>query len=117
MNRVEKRENKPADAKPVLRKDGAKLIIARAKDLLERMREHSRHKFGPKDGKQLAQLKTEIDEVLSDSDSPALTTRQEKPVWVAILPTVKDPCETGELYTLSEALLDCKRYLDSRLGG
>jgi hypothetical protein len=81
------------------------------------MREHSRTKFGSKDEKQLAQLRVEINEILSDSDSPALNEKQKDPVWIAILPENKDPCEVGEIFTLTGALLDCKKYLESRLSG
>ncbi len=117
MNRVEKREPKAGNGKPVLKDSGVKLIVLRAKDILDRMREHSRTKFGSKDSKQLAQLRIEINEILCDSDSPALTQRQKQPVWVAILPEKRDPCELEEKFTLFDALLDCKKYLDSRLDG
>lgn len=115
MNRVEKREPGPGKGRPRIKNEGAKLIVMRAKDILQRMEAHARDKFGKKDRMELLRLEGEISEALMDSDSRSLDKREETPLWTSIMSKKGDPCEMGDIYTLREALDDCLLYVRGRL--
>lgn len=111
---AEKKENRPpaeGNMSRIGEKGSASLLSKRAMDILQRMGALSSNKLDVKDPEAVKSLKREIDEVLSDSDAPSLMARQEKTVWVSIYPK-GDPCELGGIYSLHEALLDCRSYLE-----